>query len=140
MFIIWLKARWIFIIKNQLLGIVKILNFINNLKYFHTAFYWSIYWSIWWKTNVIFVILMSCLVGIDTKIAEKTSFNFHLFCRFPPLSCSHGGTWWKTNVIFVMLMLCLLWIDIKILKTNKKIWWFPSSDSLFCSTPLTTLK
>ena len=66
--------------------------------------------------NVIFVIPMMCLVGIDSKIAEKTIFNFHSFWRFPLLYRSRGAIRWKTNVIFVIPMLCLVGIDIKIIK------------------------
>ena len=65
---------------------------------------------------VIFVIPMMCLVGIDSKIAEKTSFHFFSFWRFPFLSRSRGAIRWKTNVIFVIPMLCLVGIDIKIIK------------------------
>jgi hypothetical protein len=41
------------------------------------------YGKIRWKTKVIFLILLSCLVGIGTKTVEKTVFNFYSFYRFP---------------------------------------------------------
>ena len=75
------------------------------------------------------MILMMCLVGIDIKILEKTSFHFFSFWRFPPLFRSHGSIRWKTNVIFVMSMLCLVGIDIKILEKTifnfHYFWRFP---------------
>ena len=43
------------------------------MKKYQTKFFASI----WSKMNVIFVIPVSCLIGIVTKIFEKTNLNFY---------------------------------------------------------------
>ena len=60
-------------------------NYANNMNIF-----W-IYFIYLKKIQILIEIL--CLVGIDIKIVQKTSFNFHFFCLFPPPSRSHGRIW-----------------------------------------------
>ena len=46
---------------------------------------------IWSKMNIIFVILMFSLLGIDTKIVKILSFNFIMFCHFSVFSGHMDG-------------------------------------------------
>ena len=84
------------------------------------------HWTIWWKMNIIFVILVLILVGIDINIVEKISFNFHLFFLL---------TWVylvkNYNVIFVFFMYDLVGIDTKIVEKTRFNFY-----SFWCFLPL----
>jgi hypothetical protein len=92
--------------KNYL--IIHIYSFSNILFSFY------FYQCIWSKMNMIFVILVLILIGIDTSMLKIVRYTFHTSAAFRLFPAHMEGFGPKKKLIFVISMGCLGGIPTKI--------------------------